>query len=42
MRLTEVHDEATGDVSISKGVRPQQAVGAGRQDVAFVVRQVFL
>lgn len=41
MRLTELHYEATSDVPISKGVRPQQAVGAGLQDVPLVVRQVF-
>lgn len=41
MRLTELHYKATSDVPISKGVCPQQAVGAGRQDVPLVVRQVF-
>lgn len=40
--LTELQYVATSDVPISKGVCPQQAVGAGLQDVSFVVRQVFL
>lgn len=35
--LTELQYEATSDVPISKGVCPQQAVGAGLQEVPFVV-----
>lgn len=37
----ELHDVSAGDVPVSEGVRPQQTVGAGLQDVTFVVGQVF-
>lgn len=39
--LTKLHDESASDIHITESIRPQQAAGAGLQEVSLVVRQVF-
>lgn len=39
-KLTELQDVSTSYVPISKGVCPQQAVGASLQNMSFVVWQI--